>query len=194
MFFSKTPGTFVQHLPSATRAALEKSGALATLQQFSLLTSQVQGQNLQTFETGSMLLVAEDPKTNHKVEITVTGDSLHGDQDDIALSFQTYKDGQAQRTPYVPQVTFSMKQEAQVWKLNEISVTIHVPLADPEFLKLMTEQMKPHGAAASLSPLADISCGQRCRGGGLDANDCDGGDRLCQRLSDGRIYLHTVQS
>ena len=29
MFFSKTPGTLVKHLPAATRAALEKSGALA---------------------------------------------------------------------------------------------------------------------------------------------------------------------
>ena len=29
MFFSKTPGTFVNHLPVATRTALEKSGAMA---------------------------------------------------------------------------------------------------------------------------------------------------------------------
>ena len=29
MFFSKTPGTFIKHLPTATRTALEKSGALA---------------------------------------------------------------------------------------------------------------------------------------------------------------------
>ena len=31
MFFSKTPGTFVKHLPAATRDVLEKSGALANL-------------------------------------------------------------------------------------------------------------------------------------------------------------------
>src|SRR5579864_7852594 len=89
MFFSKTPGTFVKHLPQATRAALEKTGALANMQQYSLMMSQMQtqGQNLQTFETGSILLSAEDPKTNTKTEITVENDSLRGDQDDIELSF-----------------------------------------------------------------------------------------------------------
>src|SRR5215469_1659816 len=137
MFFSKTPGTFVKHLPEATRAALEKSGAMTTLQQYSLMASQfeTQGQNLKTFETGSLLLSGEDPKTGQKVEIMVEDDALRGDQDDIELSFQTYKNGQAQRTPFMPRITFSMKQEAQIWKLNEISVTIRLPLADPDLLK-----------------------------------------------------------
>jgi hypothetical protein len=39
-------------------------------------------------------------------------------------------------------MTFSMKQEAHVWKLNEISVTIRLPLADPDLLKAFTEKMK----------------------------------------------------
>ena len=144
MFFSKTPGTFVKHLPLATRTALEKSGAMAKLQQYSLMASQfqAQGQNLQTFETGPVLLAGEDPKTGQKVEITVENDALRGDQDDIELSFQVYKNGQAQRTPFMPQLTFSMKQEEQVWTLNEVSVTIHLPLADPDLLKAFTEGMK----------------------------------------------------
>jgi hypothetical protein len=145
MFFSKTPGTFVKHLPEATRTALEKSGALAALQQYSLMASQLQtqGQNLKTFETGSLLLSGEDPKTGQKVEIMVEDDALRGDQDDIELSFQTYKDGQPQRTPFMPRITLSMKQESQVWKLNEVAVTIRLPLADPDLLKAITEKMKP---------------------------------------------------
>ena len=145
MFFSKTPGTFLKHIPTATRTALEKAGALKTLEQYSLMASQLQtqGQNLQTFETGSVLLSSEDPKTGQKVEITVENDALRGDQDDLELSFVVYKNGQAQKTPFMPLVTFSMKQEAQVWKLNEISVTIHLPLADPDFLKAITERMTP---------------------------------------------------
>lgn len=144
MFFSKTPGTLVKHLPQATRAALEKSGALATLQQYSLMATQfqTQGQNFQTFETGPVLLAGEDPKTGQKTEITVERDVLRGDRDDIELSFQIYKNGQAQRTPFMPQMTFSMKQEEQMWTLNEISVTIHLPLADPDLLKSFTEGMK----------------------------------------------------
>ena len=144
MFFSKTSGTFAKHLPAVTLAALEKSGALANLQQYSLLAGQLQtqGTNFQTFETGSVLLSGEDPKTRQKVEITVENDALRGERDDIELSFQTYKNGEAQRTPFMPRMTFTMKQEARIWKLNEISVTIRLPLADPDLLKAMTENMK----------------------------------------------------
>ena len=151
MFFSKTPGTFVKHLPVTTRTALDKSGALTSLQQYSMMMGQMQtqGQSLQTFETGSVLLSTEDPKTGQKTEITVENDALRGDEDDIELSFNIYKNGQAQRTPFMPQMTFSMKQEAEVWKLNEISITIHVSLADPDFLKALTEKMTPTATPTS---------------------------------------------
>ncbi|HXJ85466.1 MAG TPA: hypothetical protein VMS18_01500 [Candidatus Binatia bacterium] len=155
MFFSKTPGTFVKHLPVATRETLDKSGAMANLQQYSLLASQfqAQNQNYQTFETGSVLLSGEDPKTAQKIEVMVENDALRGDQDDIELSFQTYKNGQAQRTPFMPRMTFSMKQEAHVWKLNEISITIRLPLADPDLLKAITENMKARqNASVSVTP------------------------------------------
>jgi hypothetical protein len=157
MFFSKTSGTFAKHLPAVTRAALDKSGALTTLQQYSLLASQMQtqGTNFQTFETGSVLLSGEDPKTGQKVEVTVENDALRGEQDDIELSFQTYKNGEPQRTPFMPRMTFTMKQEARIWKLNEISVTIRLPLADPDLLKAMTENMKPRETAnVSITPVS----------------------------------------
>jgi hypothetical protein len=145
MFFSKTPGTFLKHLPTATRAALEKSGALTMLQQYSQMASQLptQGQNVQTFETGSVMLAGQNPQTGEKFEMTIENDTLHGDEDDIAVSFQTYKNGQVQRTPFMPQLTFSMKKEAQLWTLNEVSLTIHLPLADPDFLKAITDKMQP---------------------------------------------------
>lgn len=151
MFFSKEPGTLVKHLPTATQAALEKSGALANLQQYSLMMNQLQasGQKLQTFETGSLLLVTEDPKAGQKVEVLVENDALNGEQDDIEVTFRVHKNGQAQATPFLPQMTFSMKEEAQVWKLNEVSVTIHVPLADPDLLKTFTEKMIPHATTPS---------------------------------------------
>ncbi len=153
MFFSKTSGTFVKHLPVTTRAALEKAGALNDLQQYSLMMSQMQtqGHNVQTYETGSILLSFDDPKTGDKAEITVENDALRGDEDDLELSFQVYKNGQPQRTPFMPQMTFSMKQEAQIWKLNEISITIHIPLADKDFLKAVTDKVAATQTAMSQS-------------------------------------------
>lgn len=149
IFFGKTPGTFVKHLPSVTRDALEKSGAMDSLQQYSKLMSQfqTQGQNVQTFDTGSVLLAAEDPKTGQKVEITVENDTLRGEEDDIEVRFHAHKAGEEQASPFMPQLVFAMKQEAQMWKLNEISITLHLPLADPNLLKAITDGMKARASA-----------------------------------------------
>ncbi|MGB7820846.1 MAG: hypothetical protein WBL22_01520 [Candidatus Sulfotelmatobacter sp.] len=151
MFSIKTSGTFVKHLPVATLSALETSGALKTLQQYSMLTSQFHttGNQIETFETGPVLLATDDPKTGQKVEVVVESDSRQGDDDNIELSFRTYKDKQLQRTPFMPRITFAMKMESGVWKLNEILVTVRLPLADPDFLKSLTEGIKSRTAASA---------------------------------------------
>jgi hypothetical protein len=151
MFFSKQPGTLVKHLPAVTRATLEKSGALAGLQQYSMMASQVQamGKTLQTFEAGSVILTSEDLKTGQKFEVVVDSDSLRGDQDDIAISLHSYKNNQEERTPFMPRFVFSMKTESGIWTLDDIAVTINLPLADPDFLKSFSEKMKANAAASS---------------------------------------------
>lgn len=114
---------------------------------------QTQGKNFQTFETGPVLLSSEDAKTGQKTEVSVVHDTLHGNLDDIVVAFQVYKDGEPQLTAYKPQITLTMKQEDQVWKLNEISFTVHLPLADPQFLKAITEKAKtPATTNTSFSP------------------------------------------
>ena len=145
MFFSKTPGTFVKHLPVATRTALEKSGAMAGLQQYSTMAAQIptDGKNLETFDTGSLMLAAKNPQTGDRVEVTVESDRMRGGQDEIAVAFHIYEKGKEKATPFMPQMTFSMKQESEIWKLNEILITIHLPLADPDLLKAIEEKMTP---------------------------------------------------
>jgi len=151
MVFGKTPGTFMKHLPDVTRAALEKAGATKSIEEYSMMASKFQPRenNLQTFETGSILLSAVDPKTGNKFELDVESDSLNGDEDDIVVSFQSYESGKLKRTPYMPQLTFAMKMESGVWTLNEISVTVHLPLADPDLLKSFIDGMKARAAAAA---------------------------------------------
>jgi hypothetical protein len=143
----------MKHLPAATRAVLEKAGSSAGLNQYAMIADQLQAQqkNLQTFETGSVLLSYEDPKSASKIEVTVENDSLLGDQDDIELSFRNYKNGIAQRTPFMPHLTCSMKIEAGTWKLNEIAVTIRLPLADPDLLKSMSDAIKAQSVRAASS-------------------------------------------
>ena len=144
MFFGKQSGTFLKHLPAITRATLEISGALAGLQQYSLLASQfhTQGSTLQTFETGPVLLTTTDAKTGQKSEFVVDSDTPVGDLDQIQLSIHTYKDGQPQRTPFMPVFLVTMKLESGVWTLNEIGISVKLSLADPDLLKSISDGMK----------------------------------------------------
>ena len=70
-----------------SQALWRNAGALATLQQYSMLAGQFQttGKQLETFETGPVLLATQDPKTGQKVEVTVDNDVLQGDADNIEL-------------------------------------------------------------------------------------------------------------
>jgi hypothetical protein len=155
MFSTNGSGTFVKHLPAVTISALENAGALKALQQSSMLASQLHktGNQLETFETGPILLANDDPKTGQRVEVIVDSDSVQGDDDNIELSFRTYKDKQLQRTPFMPRITFCMKMESGVWKLNEILFSVRVPLADPDFLKSITEGIKSRTAAMTQTQL-----------------------------------------
>jgi hypothetical protein len=176
MFFSKESGTFLKHLPAITRTTLEKSGAMTSLQQYSLLAGQfhAQGKSLQTFETGPVMLATDDPKTGQKTEIIVDNDSLQGDQDDIQVSIHTYKDNQAQRTPFMPVIVFSMKMESGLWTLNEVAVTIKLPLADPDLLKSISDGVKARAAATvpqiHVQGMGQVSGQTASRTFGSDAN------------------------
>ena len=134
-FSARRPARFSSICRQRRVNALDKSGALKSLEQYSLMATQMQtqGKNFETFETGSILVSTNDPKTGQKAEVTVENDALRGDEDDIEVSFQTYKDGQPQRTPFMPHITCGMKMESGTWKLNEISVTVHLPLGGSGF-------------------------------------------------------------
>ena len=157
MFFGK-PGSLEKHLPKATLNALrEASGnGPSMLAQFSMLSAftNAPGSHLQTFETGSTLLSVDEERTQSKFEVTVENDDLRGDEDEILLAFHATKDGQPAGTPFLPTLSVLMKQEAGIWKLNELSITLRVPLADPNFLKTMVamSQQKATGMGAIAGP------------------------------------------
>jgi len=152
MFFSKTPGTFEKHLPQATRMSLRKAGTTpgaSMLSGFSAMTSQLtaSGQQFQTFAAGPTLLMIENPQSHTKFEITVESDDLRADEDEIALAFHGSKDGETQIAGAKFGLTFTMKQEAAIWRLNEVSVTLGVSLTDPEFLKALTTKLNSASSA-----------------------------------------------
>jgi type IV pilus assembly protein PilA len=147
MFFGKTPGTLEKHLPEATRIALHKAdpqSVYSTLQGFSALTAQLNanGQQLQTFEAGPILLTAEDPRNQSKMEIIVERDDLQGDEDEIEITFHAYRAGQEQNSFLMPRLTFVMNQEAGIWKLHDLMLTLRLSLTDPKLLQQITTNTK----------------------------------------------------
>ena len=54
------------------------------------------------------------------------------------ISFHQFRDGVEQDIPYAAMLsrfTVGMKRQANIWRLNEISVNIKVPVGDPKLLE-----------------------------------------------------------
>jgi hypothetical protein len=143
MFTGKSPDAFEKHLPEAARHALiHKSDSEQTslVRQFAGFSRELgaRGQQVQTFDSGSVLLSVEDPKDQEKIQIIVERDDLMGEVDEIEISLQDYKNGELKPLPILPRLIFAMKQEKDIWRLNEATLAVHAPLGDPEYLKTLT--------------------------------------------------------
>jgi hypothetical protein len=100
--------------------------------------------DFQVFETGQVLLSATDPKSHEKFEVHVDSDDLSGDTDNMDISFHQFHDGVEQDIPYAAMLsrfTVGMKRQANVWRLNDISVNIKVPVGDPKLLEKFGDGM-----------------------------------------------------
>jgi TonB family protein len=147
MFFGDAPNHFEKHLPDVTRSTLKKMGTgsgMNALDEFSMFAAQAKagGGKFETFETGPILLTTEDPRDETKAEITVERDDLTGDGDQIELAMHVTKNAKEEMLPFVPRFTFLMVQQSDIWRLNEIDVTVKVPLADPAFLKSIEDHQR----------------------------------------------------
>lgn len=172
MFFGQTPNHLEKHLPEVTRHSLNKlssPGGENYLSEFSAIATQARagGKNFQTFDSGPTLLLAEDPHPDlngtepDKIEIGVERDDLVGDEDQIELALHLSRNGKEQSLPVIPRFTFIMQTEANVWRLNEISVTVRVPLADPNFLKSMEDSQRARNEQRTILWIQQVTMAQK---------------------------------
>lgn len=144
MFLGKGENDLAKHLPDITRKSLirkDESPESSIVLRIAAIgrSMAAQGRTVDTFDTGPNILVTEQPD-HERVEVAVEHDSLMGDQDEIELSIHAYKDGQEDNLPVIPRLIFTMKQEKDVWLLTEITVAGHIPLTDPDYLKVLRKQ------------------------------------------------------
>jgi hypothetical protein len=95
------------------------------------------GGNLQTFDSGDVLLSVTDPKTHDKWELHVDNDDLAGEEDTLQLSLHAFHEGQEIETPmqFLSQLAVGMKRQQNIWRLHQITVTASLPVGDPQFFK-----------------------------------------------------------
>jgi hypothetical protein len=145
MFLGKGEDDFTKHLPEDARRTLLRKGETpdtSAVLKIAMIGRQMSasGSKLETFDTGSTLLVSQESGSNEKFEVTVQHDSLMGENDEIEVSVEYYKNGQLVPLPVIPRLTFTFRQEKEIWRLTELTAAAHVPLTDPDYLKGVRKQ------------------------------------------------------
>ncbi|MFZ0317694.1 MAG: energy transducer TonB [Candidatus Sulfotelmatobacter sp.] len=168
MFFGQAPNHLEKHLPDVTRQALhemQEANGESYVSMFSLLAKQAQNdkEKIETFDTGSTLFTVKSlPGGSYdQVDVTVEQDNLSGDEDQIELAIHMMHGGKEQMLPFIPRCTFSMKMESRVWRLNEISVGVRLPLADPNFLKALLERERIQNEQAAQWSMRSVNSAEK---------------------------------
>jgi hypothetical protein len=100
--------------------------------------------DFQTFDTGNILLSSSDRK-DEKLEVHVENDNLSSDSDTIELSIHQFKDGIEKDIPYamlVSQFSIEMVRQENIWRLNDVSFGVNVPLGDPKLIDKFAKSME----------------------------------------------------
>jgi hypothetical protein len=162
MFFGKGNDDFVKHLPDDARRTLIRKGETpetSVLLRIAALGQQftAQGQHVETFDNGPTLLQSGFAGNGEKLEVNVEHDSLIGEDDEIELSFNYYKNDQLQHLPVVPSLTFTFRQEKEIWRLIEVTAAAHVPLTDPDYLRALRKQQDEANESQATTRLVVIA-------------------------------------
>ena len=163
MFFGKGENDFAKHLPDAALQALIHKGETertSVVLRISTIGRQLVaegGGHIETFDEGATLLVSEPNPGHDKIEAIVEHDSLLGEEDEIELSFHYYKEGKMQTLPLVPRVTFTLKQEKEIWRLTEVTAAAHIPLTDPDYLQELRREQNEANEGAAQSRVSNIA-------------------------------------
>lgn len=153
MFLGSSPDHFERHLPDVARKALRKldlTGNRSVLAEFQHMGEQIKsGGMVVTHNSGPFLLVAD--QGSEKVELIVERDDLVGEEDQIEISFHMYRDGHEEMLPVLPRLIFTMKTEANVWRLEDFTFLARMPLGDADFIQKLAKDLDKQQRAATES-------------------------------------------
>ncbi|HEY7616275.1 MAG TPA: hypothetical protein VH744_05685, partial [Terriglobales bacterium] len=162
MFMGAGANAFGKHLPESAQRFSSDDGSglqIDMLQRISSMGRELasHGDKLETFEDGPMLAVVEEAAGERRLEVVVERDNSQGDGEEIELSVNWYENGQPKPLPVIPRIVFSMKEERRVWRVSEVTVSLRVPLSDPEYLKGLLKNQSGRAESSALANLRTIN-------------------------------------
>jgi hypothetical protein len=119
------------------------------------------GPNVQSFETGQLLLQVNDPKQHQKLEVRVDNDDLSGDEDTLTLSPHVVRENSDQPPEeweaFLSNFTVNLKRQDGVWRLNKVGVALEMQIGDPEVIKntFLKDETAKQAAATSSAATPD---------------------------------------
>jgi hypothetical protein len=149
MFSGRDPKVFERHLPKVMQARLATL-ASESRSRFSTNPSELpmamgRKDDVRWFESGPMLLLAQDPSS--RLEMRIEKENLQGDRDDMEISMQFSMNGQSYGDGNSSRLLLTMHNEDGVWRLSEVGLFFKMKL-DGTFIEAFAKQM---GAAVSVS-------------------------------------------
>jgi hypothetical protein len=128
-----------KHLTVEVQQLLAKSGNRSAALLAPIGSIQSEFGQAQTFESGPVLLLINQPREHSKIEVRIENDDLSGDEDTLDLSLHVIRENSEQPPEdweaFLSRLTVNMKKQAGIWRLNKIGAGVEFPLGDPEFLK-----------------------------------------------------------
>jgi len=162
MFIQPKPGALEKHLLDITRKMVMrgadpgKSDVLRAFIGFSAGFTANQ-KRFEKFDAGPILFSMEPAGVQQRIEVLVDSDDLLGDRDVIGLSLLIYKNGLEQPLPVLPEFMFTMEREQEIWKLDEIAVTLRMPLGNVDFLKGLKKMQNDTSETIAVASLRTLN-------------------------------------
>lgn len=143
MFFGEKPGAFERHLPAALHDFLKAGSGGVSVNELLLAVNEIRqaSPEVQTFDEGPLLLHSHDPRTEQTVQVSVESESDRGDEYEIRLAILLYRSGRPLPLPFVPTLICTMKLDLDVWRLDDLVLSLHLPVGDPDFLATLGQRI-----------------------------------------------------
>jgi hypothetical protein len=117
--------------------------------------------SVQTYATGPIFAVAQNPTNGTRVEITVERDEMTSNTDLLEFGLHVAKEGKEEALPFEPRIMVEMKLERNIWKLSRLGGSAMLQLDDPKIAALivkgMQEQAKKQAAVTVFPPSARVA-------------------------------------